>query len=275
MSSADENAKSDKDFDDEADQTAVDSDKADAGEDAVVLDKADKIDETSKETTASEDTAASENAERRAARQAKKESSGNDRQLSVSVGALKRIGVALVAIAAVVAIALSIFQVVQKDRELDAFSDSKAAAAHFLETFLTAMSGPNASADSLRKTVEPLSTGDFKSRIGKDATASTDFFKENRIDNLKVTVTSSMVESFDKDRATVVIAGDVSGVSAATSTPARQALLIQVEMRKVDGEWLASDVSAGPGVTVGAQQQQEGQQPTPNPTPNPTVPPTP
>ena len=258
MSSVDDNGKSD-------------NGKSDKGSDAATDETVTDLDQEATESEAGGDKSAdadgATNAERRAARQAKKDASAKNVQLTIPVRALKRVGIAVVAIAAAVAIGLCVFQVVQKNRQLDAFTDSKSAASHFVETLLESMNAPNANAESMRKAVGPLSTGDFKKRLSSDATVNTDFFKDNKIDKIKVTITSSMVESFDTDRATVVLAGEVSGVSAASGSPGRQAVLLQVEMAKVDDAWLASDVSAGPGVTVGAQQ--EGQPPVPAPAPTP------
>ncbi|ALG85122.1 hypothetical protein [Gordonia phthalatica] len=282
MSSADENGKSDKGSDENIDETVVDLDEERTVDDTTAGEStgsgdADGGDAESGDADGVADAGgddASTNAERRAARQAKKDASAKNVQLTIPVRALKQFGLAILAIAAVVAISLSVFQVVQKDKQLDAFADSKTAAAHFVETLLESMNAPNANADSMRKAVGPLSTGDFKKRLSSDATVNTDFFKDNKIDKIKVTITSSMVESFDADRATVVLAGEVSGVSAASGSPGRQAILLQVEMNKVDDDWLASDVSAGPGITVGAQQ--EGQPPVPGvPAPEAPAQPTP
>ncbi|MBM7367144.1 hypothetical protein [Gordonia hydrophobica] len=244
MSSADDKDTSDTGSE-SVDETVVDLENTGSGE---TVD--DAVDDRSDASAAD-----SKNAEKRAARQAKKESS-KDAQVTIPVRALKQFGLAIVAIAAVVAIALSIFQVVEKNKQLDAFTDSKSAAAHFIETYFNAMGGANATPESLRNAVGPLSTGEFKERLGSDAVVSTDFMKQNKVENMKTTVTSSMVESFDADRSTVVLGVDITGTSAASATPASQAVLLQVEMAKVDGEWLVSSIGAGPGITVGAQQGQ-------------------
>ncbi|WP_290851427.1 hypothetical protein [Gordonia sp. (in: high G+C Gram-positive bacteria)] len=227
-------------------------------------------DESAEETSEAE---RSINAEKRAARQARRDEASSG-QVTIPVRTLKLIGGAVVALLVVGAFAFGGWQLYQNNQRLNAFDDSKAAAAHFVTTYFDAMGGPNASAESLREAVGPLTTGQFKERLSSDAVVSTDFMKQNKVENMKTTVTSSMVESFDADEATVVLGVDVTGTSAASAGGGRNAILLQIEMTKVDGDWLVSSIGAGPGVTVGAQQGEQtapvpGETPAPAPEPAP------
>lgn len=212
-----------------------------------------------------------DNASKRAARQERREESSPG-QVTIPVRTLKAIGGGVVALLIVGAFAFGGWQLYQNNQRLSAFDDSKAAAGRFVTTYFDAMGAPNASAESLRNAVGPLTTGEFKERLSSDAVVSTDFMKQNKVENMKSTVTSSMVESFDSDAATVVLGVDVSGTSAASAGGGRNAILLQIEMNKVDGDWLVSSIGAGPGVTVGAQQGEQtaptpGEAPAPAPAP--------
>ncbi|EGD55891.1 hypothetical protein [Gordonia neofelifaecis] len=268
MSSADSKDNSDTRPDD---SSAADAVEEPTHEDSVdVSEAADAVDEADAPVSGS-NPELSVNAEKRAARQARKADSGNV-SLSIPVRRIKQVLVGLVVAAVIAVIAVGGWQLYQKNQELAAFDDSKAAASNFVVTYFQAMSGPNADAASLRNAVGPLSTGEFKKRLGSDAVVSTQFMKENKVENIKTTVTSSMVESFDADSSTVVLGVDVSGTSAVSSTGGKNAILLQLSMEKVDGDWLVSAIEAGPGVTVGAQQgAQTPQAPAPaeNPAPAP------
>ncbi|MGB3696139.1 MAG: hypothetical protein WBA05_01770 [Gordonia sp. (in: high G+C Gram-positive bacteria)] len=225
-------------------------------------------DETSAttETVADEDRRDPTNADRRAARRVQRADS-DGAAVTISMRLIKRIAAALVVIAVLAVIAVGGWQLYQKDQQLAAFDDSKAAASNFVVTYFEAMGGQNATADSLRKAVGPLSTGDFKKRLQSDAVVSTEFMKANKVENIKTAVTSSMVESFDADRATVVLGVDVSGTSAISAGGGKNAMLLALSMQKVDGQWLVSAIEAGPGVTVAAQQNAGAPAPAPAPSP--------
>ncbi|AUH68795.1 MULTISPECIES: hypothetical protein [Gordonia] len=219
------------------------------------------------DTAVAMDASESGNAAKRAERKAGREKADSV-SVTISMRRVKQAIVGLLVVAVIAVIAVGGWQLYEKDQKLAAFDDSKAAASNFVGTYFQAMSGPNADAKSLRDAVGPLSTGEFKKRLDSDAVVSTEFMKENKVENIKTTVTSSMVESFSADQATVVLGVDVTGTSAISTTGGKNAILLQLNMKKVDGDWLVSAIEAGPGVTVGSQQAQQ-QIPTPAPTQTP------
>ncbi|WP_026918952.1 hypothetical protein [Gordonia shandongensis] len=240
-------------------------------------------DSSDEETTAGEDVSAddvtaeagseqSTAAQRRAQRRERGDRRGDE--MTIPVRAVKIGAGVVVALIVAAVIAVGSWQLWEKNERLSAFDDSKAAAGEFLETYMQSMMAPKATPKSLRAAVGPLTTGDLKARLDNDAVVSTEFMKENRIENATIEVTASMVESFDDDRATVVVGADISGTSAASPDGGKQAVLLQIELEKSDGDWLVSDIGAGPGITVGARQgapdaPAPGQEPAPNPEPQP------
>lgn len=213
----------------------------------------------------------SDNAAKRAARQAKKLES-NETSVTISTRLLKQIGAGILVAAVIAVIAFGGWKLYDQKQELSAFDDSKTAGSEFVVTYLNSMGAQNATPDSLRKAVGPLTTGDLKKRLDAEAADSVKFMQDSKITNLTTTVTSSMVESYDADTSNVVVGVDVTGISPASGGPSKNALLLQLKVDKVDGDWLVSSINFGPGVTVGAQQ---GQQPTSAPTETPAPAPAP
>ncbi|MGB3303197.1 MAG: hypothetical protein WBA38_06430 [Gordonia sp. (in: high G+C Gram-positive bacteria)] len=223
------------------------------------------LEEVSNDPNESADGSAS-NAARRAARQAKA-ASADTSAVTIPIRLIKRVAAGLLAAVVIAVLAFGGWKLYDQKQELAAFDASKTAGAQFVVTYLKAMSAENATPDSLRKTVGSLTTGDLKARLDSDADDAVKFMQDSKITNLTTSVTSTMVESFDANTADVVVGVDVTGVSPTSGGPAKNALLLQLKVDKVDGEWLVSAMDFGPGVTVGAAQGQPAPAPAPEPVP--------
>jgi len=125
-------------------------------------------------------------------------------------------------------------------------------------------------------TTQSLATGDFQNDLGRLYTQEfRDGLRDNQVRSVG-TLTDSFVQQIEGDRAEVfLLLGQVAS-NATTSVPIEDELRVEVELMRVDGRWLASDVAVlGPeslarqGGDAPEQGEEQGAQPAPAPAPEP------
>ncbi len=209
-------------------------------------------------------------AKAKAKEKAREESEAADRQFTVSARTLKRIAAGVVGVAVIAALAFGGWSLYDTKRELAAFDDSKTAASDFVTKYFSVVLGQEQSASTIKDAVLPLTTGAMHDRVEKDSQGAVDFAKETKIANFTSKITSSSVSSFDRDHAVVVVAAEFSGTSATAPTGGKNLMLLQLDMSKVDGDWLVSNLDVMPGVPTGSTPDQQPAAPSaPAPAPAP------
>ncbi|MFC0313763.1 hypothetical protein ACFQNE_06890 [Gordonia phosphorivorans] len=183
------------------------------------------------------------------------------REFTVTSQSLLRVGLALVAVAAVVAIAVLAWQltakssdVAAKSQTLSAFDEAKSASSAFVTTYFGAMMAPGTTPEKIQATVVPLTTGEARERVEAEAQSTAQFFDEGKFSNMKVEVNSATVESFNDSSATTVVAATLTGTSAAVPAGGQQVVLLQLDLTKQDGKWLVGRMIAQPGVSAAPEQ---------------------
>jgi Mce-associated membrane protein len=79
-----------------------------------------------------------------------------------------------------------------------------------------------------------------------------DALRENEVESVG-TIQRSFVQAIDGDRAEVFVLARQSSVNAQRAQPVEDELRIEIELRREDGEWLASDIAVlGPQQPTGA-----------------------
>lgn len=207
------------------------------------------------------------------ARAASAETDG--KQFTVSARALTRIGAAIVAVAVIAVCAFLGWKWYDTKQELKAFDDSRAASANYVNEYFGALLKEGASADQIKKTVGALSTGKQKEQIESAAGDMVTWRDTQKLANVTTKVNSTMVESFSKDHAVTLVSFEFTGTSAVAPSGGNAVTLLEVTLDKVDGDWLVSNIQAGPGTagtTADAAQQTLPTAPETQPGPAPTQP---
>ncbi|MFT3715418.1 MAG: hypothetical protein QM774_05575 [Gordonia sp. (in: high G+C Gram-positive bacteria)] len=186
-------------------------------------------------------------------------SSGGKDGITVSTSSLKKVGSLVAALLLLALLVVGGWQWWSKSRTLAAFDDSKAASAHYVTTYFNSMMAQGATAKTVADAVVPLSTGEAKQRAEEGAKSGVDYFDQMKLQNGQITVTSSMVESFDSKAAVTVLAADIKGTSALAPEGAEQAVLFQIHLVKQGGKWLVSNLEGLPGVTHQGEADSNGQ----------------
>lgn len=201
------------------------------------------------------------------------------RQFTITVGGLVRALVALLAVAALVAIGLLSWQLIEKTRTLNAFDQSKEASSSFVTTYFDSMMAPNATPEGIQATIVPLTTGEARDRVKADSETTVKMVQEAKFANMQVDVTAVTVESFSADKATTVVGATLKGTSATEPAGGQQVVLLQLDLVKEDGTWLVGQMIPQPGVTVAGDQagapvvpQQDPAAPGGQPAPAPAAP---
>ncbi|MCK0440922.1 hypothetical protein MUG78_16045 [Gordonia alkaliphila] len=187
------------------------------------------------------------------------------REFTISARALRAAGLALVAVAAVVAIAVLSWQVTAKSRTLSAFDDSKSAASSFVTTYFESMMAAGTTPEKIKAVVVPLTTGEARERVEADAGSTVQFFDEGKFSNLKVEVNSATVESFTDTSATTVVAATLTGTSPTLPAGGQQVVLLQLDLTKQDGKWLVGRMIVQPGISESSGQPAPAPAPAPAP----------
>lgn len=176
------------------------------------------------------------------------------REFTITSRGLLRAGAALLVIAALVAIALLSWQLVEKSRTLDAFDESKSASSSFVTTYFDSMMAQGATPEGIQATIVPLTTGEARERVKTDAETTVKMVQEAKFANMKVDVTAVTVESFTATTATTVVGATLSGTSAAEPAGGQQIVLLQLDLVKEDGKWLVGQMIPQQGATVSGDQ---------------------
>lgn len=192
-------------------------------------------------------------AKAKAKAQAREAEAAADREFTVSARTLKRVVAGVVGVAVVVAIAFGGWTLFDTKRELAAFDDSQSAASEFATTFFGALFKADQTDAGIQDAVLPLTTDGMRDKVQKDAKSMVGWTKDTKISNVTTRVTSSSVQSFDRDNAVVLVATEFKGISPLAPGGGQSIALIEVTLKRVDGNWLVSNFNMMPGAQAGTE----------------------
>ncbi|MFT4085672.1 MAG: hypothetical protein QM658_00710 [Gordonia sp. (in: high G+C Gram-positive bacteria)] len=198
---------------------------------------------------------------------------GEPRQFTVTARSLVQAGIALVVVALLVVVGIGGWQLYEKNAELNAFDDAKAASSAFVQTYFGTVMSKDASPESVIAKVVPLSTGEARERVESEAKSNVSFVQQAKLENIEIKVNAATVESFTKKTATTILAVAIKGTSAQQPAGGQQFVLLQLDLAKQDGKWLVSRMTSVDGMTMNADDQTQTQTQTPEattPAPAPT-----
>lgn len=172
-----------------------------------------------------------------------------------TAGLVKTLG-ALVVVAAVVGVALLGWGYHQQGQKLSAFDDSKVASEQFVTKLVGTMTKDGVG--DMKELLGPLSTGEFRKHLEQQQSDTAAAVTQLNLQDAESTVKSVSVESFDTTTARTSVLMEVSGKSALAPDGGKSLMLLWLDLRKEDGQWLVSQLS---GAQAGIGPEQGGQNP--------------
>ncbi|MCR5977292.1 hypothetical protein GDN83_05955 [Gordonia jinghuaiqii] len=173
---------------------------------------------------------------------------GKEFSLTVTGRGIKRVLVGVVAVVLVALVAFLGWRTYTLDREATAFADAKTASSEFVTKLVTTLNEENAG--SSKELLGPLSTGELRTRLEQERVDT-----EQNVESLKIQVSSKIsvvaVEEVDKDSAKTVVMAEVTGRSVKLPTGGTSLMVFRLDLSKVDGKWLVSNVDGPPGSPSG------------------------
>ncbi len=194
---------------------------------------------------------------------------------TVTGGGIKKVLVAIVAVALIALVAFFGWRAYDLQREADAFADSKAASADFVTKLVTTLNADNAG--NSKELLGPLSTGELRNRLEQERADT-----EANVESLNIEVSSTIsvvaVETVDADTAKTVVMAEVTGRSVKLPSGGTSLMVFRLDLSKEDGKWLVSEVDGPPGSPSGQidpSQSLPGAAGAPAPQPSPAPQPAP
>ncbi|MEE4023140.1 hypothetical protein V1Y59_08635 [Gordonia sp. PKS22-38] len=194
--------------------------------------------------------------------------SSEPRQFSLTFtsAGLAKVAAAIIAIVAVVGVALLGWGYYQERQRLDAFDGSKAASEEFVTKLVSTMTKDGVG--SMKELLGPLSTGEFRQHLEQQQSDTAEAVEQLNLQDAESAVKSVSVETFDTDTARTAVLMEVSGTSTLAPDGGQSLMLMWLDLRKEDGQWLVSELS-GAQAGIGPEQGGGATPPAPEPQPAP------